>query len=356
MVFARNARFDETFPDLGRSELHKARHGDRVGLLKPDPQVISRKLLAREQQFPERCNAGRGLPGNPTSAHCDYQKAPWFNVLAAFWIQFMTHDWFSHLDEGVNGSEYMSIGCETDADVKDLGCRPGDRVQKGLYADRGDPQKFQHKGQEYEQRPYSTTRNHVTAWWDASQIYGYDERSRKRVKRDPNDRAKLLLQPVGNRAGDGEKQGYLPLLISCEGASEGSGCQPDPMNPLWRGQEAAAFPDNWTIGMTFYHNVFAREHNAFVSEFRRRAAQQPDADSGLRNPADPTRVITYRQVTDDELFEAGRLLVAAQIAKIHTIEWTTQLVYNEPLFRGNERELGRPVCREETVEGRLAAR
>lgn len=366
MVFARNARFDETFPDLGRSEVHKARHGDRVGLLKPDPQVISRKLLAREQQFPERCNAGRGLPGNPTSAHCDYQEAPWFNVLAAFWIQFMTHDWFSHLDEGVNGSEYMSIGCETrlqgssnvrlsDADVKKLSCRPGDRVQKGLYADRGEPEKFQHKGQEYERRPYSTTRNHVTGWWDASQIYGYDERSRKRVKREPNDRAKLLLQPVGNRAGDGEKQGYLPLLNSCDGPSEGSGCQPDPMNPLWRGQEAAAFPDNWTIGMSFYHNVFAREHNAFVSEFRRRAAQQPNADSGLRNPADPTRVITYREVTDDELFEAGRLLVAAEIAKIHTIEWTTQLLYNEPLFRGMNANWSGLFAGKETVEAALAA-
>jgi hypothetical protein len=86
--------------------------------------------------------------------------------------------------------------------------------------------------------------------------------------------------------------------------------------------------------MSFYHNVFAREHNAFVSEFRRRTAATPDADSGLRNPAQPTGLIRYRDVTDDELFEAGRLVVAAEIAKIHTIEWTTQLLYGEPLFRG----------------------
>jgi hypothetical protein len=51
--------------------------------------------------------------------------------------------------------------------------------------------------------------------------------------------------------------GYLPLL------------QPsDPMNPQWSGQEATAFPDNWTIGLSFYHNVFAREHNLFVETFR----------------------------------------------------------------------------------------
>ena len=30
----------------------------------------------------------------------------------------------------------------------------------------------------------------------------------------------------------------------------------------------------------------------------------------------------------------ARLVVAAEIAKIHTIEWTPQLLYNEPLYRG----------------------
>jgi hypothetical protein len=29
----------------------------------------------------------------------------------------------------------------------------------------------------------------------------------------------------------------------------------------------------------------------------------------------------------------ARLVVAAEIAKIHTIEWTTQLLYDEPLYR-----------------------
>ena len=45
-------------------------------------------------------------------------------------------------------------------------------------------------------------------------------------------------------------------------------------------------------------------------------------------------VIRHRDVSDDELFEAARLVVAAEIAKIHTIEWTTQLLYDEPLYRG----------------------
>lgn len=84
----------------------------------------------------------------------------------------------------------------------------------------------------------------------------------------------------------------------------------------------------------FFHNVFAREHNAFVEEFRKQAAKTPDADSGLRNPAHPEMIIRYRDVTAGELFNVARLVIAAEIAKIHTLEWTTQLLYNEPLYRG----------------------
>ena len=106
------------------------------------------------------------------------------------------------------------------------------------------------------------------------------------------------------------------------------------MQPQWAGQESVAFPDNWSIGLSFYHNLFAREHNSFVDEFRRQAALNADRDSGLRNPSDPKRVIRNQDVTPDELFEVARLVVAAEIAKIHTIEWTPQLLYDEPLYKG----------------------
>jgi hypothetical protein len=115
--------------------------------------------------------------------------------------------------------------------------------------------------------------------------------------------------------------GYLPVLHPS-----------DPMNPQWSGQESVAFPDNWNIGLSFFHNVFAREHNLFVKTFRARAASKPEDDSGLRNPEQPNKPIKYKDVTDDELFEVARLVVSAEIAKIHTLEWTTQLLYNEPLF------------------------
>ena len=44
---------------------------------------------------------------------------------------------------------------------------------------------FTHEGNQYLTRAHKTTLNRVTAWWDASQIYGYNDLSWKRVKRDP---------------------------------------------------------------------------------------------------------------------------------------------------------------------------
>ena len=315
MPFARNVEFSATFPDLGKNELARNRNGERLGLLKPDPQLISRKLFTRAQSQPDRCNGGQGLPGDSVDAACDYKKAPFFNVLAAFWIQFMTHDWFSHLDEGHNAPGVMPVGC-TDPSS---GCRPQDRIDPSLYAETSEPATFDADGRKLLTRAYKTTRNNVTGWWDASQLYGYDETSRRRVKRDPADPARLLLIP-GRGMGPGDAQGYLPTFSA-----------DDPIQPQWAGQEAAAFPDNWSIGMSFFHNVFAREHNAFVDAFRRQAAATPGADSGLRNPSHPDAPIAYREVTANELFEVTRLVIAAEIAKIHTIEWTTQLLYDEPL-------------------------
>ena len=143
----------------------------------------------------------------------------------------------------------------------------------------------------------------------------------KRVKRDPADPAKLLLEPVPAST-DRRRLSARPSAQRSASARSGPARKP------------SAFPDNWTIGMSFLHNLFAREHNSFVDEFRKQAAQTPNADCGLRNPSDPKQVIRYKDVTPDELFEVARLVVAAEIAKIHTTEWTPQLLYNEPLYKG----------------------
>ncbi len=380
--FARNVEFETTFPDLKTkteykiqaifpdSQKRKAvedRHDNRLGLLNPDPLEISRKLFTRKQEEPNNCDGiklregtyKRGdpneLPEYSALANCNYVKAPWFNVLASFWIQFMTHDWFSHLEDGHNRMDrdkpnLMPLGCAKEdvtgvrtrpspEELKEFGCKPDPtrgQIDRAIMDKEDKPPAFDCKegkqGEEREtkclNRAYKTTSNTVTAWWDASQIYGYDKASRKRVKRDG---AKLLME----QAQDKLLGYYLPVFKECQ--TNKGGCDPgeekyDSINEAWSGQEATAFPDNWSIGMSFFHNVFAREHNFFVETFRN---QKPDADSGLRDPANPKRgTITYSDVTDDELFEIARLVVSAEIAKIHTTEWTTQLLYNEPLYLG----------------------
>ena len=148
----------------------------------------------------------------------------------------------------------------------------------------------------------------------------------------PSISAKLEMLPVRS-GGGGDQFGYLPVFRSpcAPGASPGS-C--DQIQPEWSGQEAVAFPDNWSLGLSFFHNLFVREHNIIVDRLRAVARETPNLDSGLRNPERPLQVITYGQITDSELFEIARLIVCAEIAKIHTIEWTPQLLYDEPLNVG----------------------
>jgi Animal haem peroxidase len=343
-LFARNVAFESTFPDLANDPTARARHGGRISLLKPDPQVISRRLFTRDQTQGRNCNQGRGTPDG--DADCAYKKAPFFNVLAAFWIQFMTHDWFSHLEEGRNDTSRMlpSLGCASARvnnveqplsadDIAKLGCRPDDKMETALIADDTAPGTFAANGSDHLRRAYKTTRNNTTAWWDASQIYGYDERSRQRLRRDPADAAKFAMTPAHTGGGEGDKYGYLPVFRpACAPGIAADQC--DPIQPEWAGQEAAAFPDNWSIGVSFYTNLFVREHNIIVDAFRALQKTTPDADSGLRDPERPTQAIAYGQISDQQLFEIARLIVAAEIAKIHTIEWTTQLLYNEPLNIG----------------------
>ena len=83
------------------------------------------------------------------------------------------------------------------------------RIDKGYVAQEAPPETFSSGGQEHLARaPKTMLRNTNTAWWDASQLYGFDDRSRQRVKRDPADASKLLLVPVAGQAGPG----YLSIL------------------------------------------------------------------------------------------------------------------------------------------------
>src|SRR5260370_555480 len=103
-----------------------------------------------------KCNEGQGMPGSD-KVDCPYKKAPFFNVLAAYWIQFMTHDWFSHLQEARNDQSRVmaSLGCATERennverpltseDVAPLVWSQGNQMEAALTAAAEDPVKDTH--------------------------------------------------------------------------------------------------------------------------------------------------------------------------------------------------------------------
>ena len=62
MPLGRNVEFESTFPDRGLNEDSRNRHQDRLSLMTPDPQVISRTLFTRPQSDPAACADGSGKP------------------------------------------------------------------------------------------------------------------------------------------------------------------------------------------------------------------------------------------------------------------------------------------------------
>ena len=77
-------------------------------------------------------------------------------------------------------------------------------------------------------------------------------------------------------------------------------------------QALAGVNGNWWLGLAMFHTVFMREHNAICEHL---ASAYPDWD-------------------DDALFEHARLVNAALIAKIHTVEWTTALLADSTMQTG----------------------
>ena len=121
-----------------------------------------------------------------------------------------------------------------------------------------------------------TTINEVTSWWDASQLYGSDVTTAARLRAGVDGKLRL----------DGE---FLPRDSN--------------------GDELAGYQRNWWVGLSILHTLFVKEHNAICDRLRE------------LNP-----------IWDDErLFHTARLINAAIMAKIHTVEWTPAILPNPTL-------------------------
>jgi len=117
-------------------------------------------------------------------------------------------------------------------------------------------------------RPHTFV-NEASAWWDGSQLYGSDEKTQKQVRAGVDGKLKV------------DRKGLLPVDEKT-------------------GVEITGVSGNWWIGLELMHTLFTLEHNAICDRLKRE----------------------YPSSSDQELFDRARLVNAALIAKIHTVEWT----------------------------------
>lgn len=199
------------------------------------------------------------------------QEVPFLNMLAAAWIQFMNGDWINHGE--ILYDDVIRVPLAEDDPARS---RYG---QHEMLIGRTQPDPTRAGSGE---ASATSSINEVTHWWDGSQIYGSDQATQDKVRSGVD--GKLRLQDDGR----------LPLDA--------------------KGIEITGFTRNWWVGMSMLHTLFAREHNAICDQLR------------AAHPAD-----THPHWNDDRLFNVARLINAAVMAKIHSIEWTPSILPNPVL-------------------------
>ncbi|HZM89586.1 MAG TPA: peroxidase family protein [Blastocatellia bacterium] len=129
--------------------------------------------------------------------------------------------------------------------------------------------------------PIPTYSNTETHWWDGSQIYGSDLETQIKVRLGVDGKLKL------------GSDNLLPV---------------DPHS----GIEVSGVTGNWWVGLAMLHTLFTLEHNAICDRLKSE----------------------FKTWTDQELFDRARLINAALIAKIHTVEWTCAIIAHPTVVRG----------------------
>jgi len=191
------------------------------------------------------------------------------NLLAAAWIQFQVHDWFGHEQEH-EASAPIPLAEDDIWRDNPMMVR---RTKEAAGARSGCPAKI------------PIFLNTETHWWDASQLYGSSAQRQLDVRGQRDGKLKL-------------DHGRLPSMEKLDGELPGI--------------DLTGFNDNYWIGLSLFHTLFAREHNAICEML----------------------LTHYPSWTDEQLFQKARLINAALIAKIHTVEWTPALLQHPTLDSG----------------------
>jgi hypothetical protein len=227
--FGRNVPPKRTFPDSERE------------LLEPNPRLVSRELLTRERFIPARK----------------------LNVLAAAWIQFEVHDWFSHQPDETAPPFELPLADDDPWPQRPMTIK---RTQRDPASDDAAHPAF------------LTYDSH---WWDGSQIYGNNDKFANCIR--THEGGKLKLDELGLPPKE------LESTVDLSGVA----------GNLW-------------VGLGLLHTLFMHEHNAICDRLRRE----------------------YPTWSDDQLYRHARLINAAVMAKIHTVEWTPAIIDHPTTIKG----------------------
>jgi hypothetical protein len=239
-----NPLMGKTGTRFGRNMPIEATWPEEQSMLDPSPRLVSTKLLNRDT----------------------FKPATTLNVLAACWLQFQNHDWFSHGDN--SETEFVAVPLDDNDSWSDGAMQVRRTSPDSTYAGGQVPPTYVNK---------------VTPWWDGSQLYGSTEERNRELRSGEDGKLKM-------------EDGRLP----------------EETNKDLHGVDLTGFSDNYWLGLSVMHTLFANEHNAICDMLK---SHNPSWD-------------------DEKLFLTARLINAALIAKIHTVEWTPGILAHPALQIG----------------------
>ena len=175
-------------------------------LLSPNPRTVSLELMTRKE----------------------FQPATTLNVLAAAWIQFEVHDWFSH---GLNSPDKPFRIPLGDDDTWPKNPMTIERTRRDPSEDGEGPPTF------------VTSDTH---WWDGSQIYGTDPAFTQAIRSGRLGKLKI------------DENGLIPPDVEAKVDLRGAA-------------------GNFWVGLALLHALFMKEHNAVCDRLHER---YPELDDG----------------------------------------------------------------------------
>ncbi len=219
------------------------------------------------EPMPERMQPSPREVANRLLLRREFIPATSLNVLAACWIQFQNHDWFGH------GENAPDTYIDVELDANDEWPEGSPMRLRATSPDRT---------RTWKSGLPPTYVNTVTHWWDLSQLYGSTEERNRELRSGADGKLKI-------------EDGMLP----------------NEDDPKLDGVDLTGFSDNYWIGLSLLHTLFAKEHNAICDHLKG----------------------AYPTWDDERLFLTARLVNSALSAKIHTVEWTPGILANPVLER-----------------------